>query len=264
MAKYVFDGLDITAEPNPSVGNYILAVDINDGLLKKKDSTGTIVDLEGGGGGTISGLTQNFIPKSNATGDNIVNSILYASTTALGLGTTTPHSSSILDITSTTKGVLFPRMTSAQRNAISSPAAGLIVYDTDINDFMHYDASINTSEWVSFGAKGMLVQHDSIQDINIPSGFTYISIGPDPVVGGVTGSGNYVNITGTQNQVLRFDANGYPTTSIIEIKNNGVINIPIFTSDPSNVSGDMWVLDSGGQSIFKINVNGTVKSVELT
>jgi hypothetical protein len=49
----------------------------------------------------------------------------------VGIGTTTPHSSAILDISSSSKGLLIPRMTSSQRNAIASPAAGLMVYDTD-------------------------------------------------------------------------------------------------------------------------------------
>jgi uncharacterized protein (TIGR02145 family) len=49
----------------------------------------------------------------------------------VGIGTTTPNASAALDITSTTSGLLPPRMTEAQRNVISTPAAGLIVYCTD-------------------------------------------------------------------------------------------------------------------------------------
>ena len=55
--------------------------------------------------------------------------LLTASTYAqVGIGTTIPNPSAALDITSTTKGLLTPRMTQAQRNAISSPATGLIVW----------------------------------------------------------------------------------------------------------------------------------------
>jgi len=49
----------------------------------------------------------------------------------VGIGTATPHASAALDITSTTQGFLPPRMTGAQRNAISTPAAGIMVYCTD-------------------------------------------------------------------------------------------------------------------------------------
>ena len=42
-----------------------------------------------------------------------------------------PKPSAMLDVKSTTKGMLIPRMTAAQRGAIASPAAGLLVYQTD-------------------------------------------------------------------------------------------------------------------------------------
>lgn len=51
----------------------------------------------------------------------------------VGIGTTTPETSSILDVNSTTAGFLPPRMTTTQRNAILSPAIGLTVYNTTIN-----------------------------------------------------------------------------------------------------------------------------------
>ncbi|MCF7560890.1 hypothetical protein L3X39_09610 [Sabulilitoribacter multivorans] len=65
----------------------------------------------------------------------------------IGIGTTTPHASSILDITSTTQGVLTPRMTTAQRTAIATPADGLLVYDTDEDSFYFYDGV----SWVRLG-----------------------------------------------------------------------------------------------------------------
>lgn len=49
----------------------------------------------------------------------------------LGIGTATPAASSLLDVSSTTKGFLPPRMTSTQRDAISSPATGLTLFCTD-------------------------------------------------------------------------------------------------------------------------------------
>src|SRR5690606_35654529 len=47
--------------------------------------------------------------------------------------------SALLDVYSTTKGVLIPRMTATQRDAISSPAAGLQIYNTDSNALNFYD-----------------------------------------------------------------------------------------------------------------------------
>ena len=49
----------------------------------------------------------------------------------VGIGTVSPNASSALDITSTTKGLLIPRMTTVQRNAISAPAQGLIIFNLD-------------------------------------------------------------------------------------------------------------------------------------
>ncbi len=53
----------------------------------------------------------------------------------IGIGTNEPEFSAVVDITSqnSNAGVLFPRMTSAQRAAISDPAEGLMVYDTDLH-----------------------------------------------------------------------------------------------------------------------------------
>jgi hypothetical protein len=58
----------------------------------------------------------------------------------VGIGTSTPNASSILDITSTTKGVLFPRMTTTEISAIASPADGLTVYNTTLKAICFYDA----------------------------------------------------------------------------------------------------------------------------
>ena len=49
----------------------------------------------------------------------------------VGIGTTTPNAKAALDIKATDKGVLFPRLTTAQRNAITSPPDGLHIFNTD-------------------------------------------------------------------------------------------------------------------------------------
>ena len=76
--------------------------------------------------------------------------LLTATTQAqVGVGTTTPDASSALDITSTTKGLLIPRMTETQRDAISSPATGLMIYQTDGTVGFYY---YNGSSWSEVAA----------------------------------------------------------------------------------------------------------------
>ncbi len=65
----------------------------------------------------------------------------------VGIGTTTPNANAILEMQSTTQGVLVPRMTTIQRNAIAAPSEGLLVYDTDVNCFFFYESS--AASWTS-------------------------------------------------------------------------------------------------------------------
>jgi hypothetical protein len=70
------------------------------------------------------------------------------STGNVGIGTTSPNNSALLDLTSTTMGLLIPRVTATQMNAIASPATGLLVYNTTANTFYYY----NGTAWVPFAA----------------------------------------------------------------------------------------------------------------
>ena len=63
---------------------------------------------------------------------------IYYNTGSIGIGTNSPNASAILDVSSTSKGILLPRMTTAQRDAIASPSAGLLVYNTSTSKFQGY------------------------------------------------------------------------------------------------------------------------------
>jgi hypothetical protein len=79
----------------------------------------------------------------------------------VGIGNSSPDASAQLDITSTTKGILIPRMTAAQRGSIATPAVGLLVYQTDgTTGFYAHDGS----EW-SLLLKGS----NNLSDISTPA-----------------------------------------------------------------------------------------------
>jgi hypothetical protein len=69
----------------------------------------------------------------------------------VGVGTTNPLTTSILELKSTTRGFLPPRMTAAQRLAISSPAIGLVVYDTDSSRLFAYQGAWKGIKWTDEG-----------------------------------------------------------------------------------------------------------------
>ncbi|MBX2995921.1 MAG: tail fiber domain-containing protein, partial [Bdellovibrionaceae bacterium] len=104
----------------------------------------------------------------------------------VGIGTTSPNASSLLEVTSTTKGFLPPRMTRAQRNAISSPAQGLMVFNTDDNTIDYYNGAawlalngspkyikMLMSNYQTIGA-GSIVTFDTVA---VNSGFTTTGYG---------------------------------------------------------------------------------------
>ena len=67
----------------------------------------------------------------------------------VGVGTLTPNASSVLDVTSTTKGFLPPRMLASQRDAITSPVAGLIIYCIDCGTAGGEPEYYNGNAWVN-------------------------------------------------------------------------------------------------------------------
>ncbi|MBC7654516.1 MAG: hypothetical protein H7098_08600, partial [Oligoflexus sp.] len=73
---------------------------------------------------------------------------------SVGVGTLTPYSNAALDVTSTSKGVLFPRLTAAQRTTLTpllnnaTASAGLLIYNTTTTRFNYWDGT----QWNDVGA----------------------------------------------------------------------------------------------------------------
>ena len=76
---------------------------------------------------------------------------VYNTTGEVGIGTTTPAASALLDLTSTAKGMLIPRMTTTQKTAIATPSTGLLVFQTDAPAGFYY---YNGTGWLNLSNLG--------------------------------------------------------------------------------------------------------------
>lgn len=109
----------------------------------------------------------------------------------IGIGTTSPNASSVLDVTSTSKGFLYSRMTNTQMLAITSPENGLVIYNTDAGSLYVY----NGTSWMSkenkiskFVNTITPVQLDNIR-VQMPAATSFNSIQLATVSGSITISG---------------------------------------------------------------------------
>ena len=127
--------------------------------------------------------------------------IIYAPTAFsqnVGINTASPHSSALLDLSSNSKGLLIPRLTTAQRTAVATPATGLLVYDSNLNEFYYYDGTIwraltsSNSGWSITGnagtvagtnflgttdAQSLVIKTQNVERIRVlPSPFGYVGI----------------------------------------------------------------------------------------
>jgi hypothetical protein len=99
-----------------------------------------------------------FLPNGTQIGNTtywngtqwVVNSNnLFNNGSNVAIGTTQVDTSALLNLSSTNSGLLMPRMTKAQSDAIVSPATGLMIYQTDNTPGFYY---YNGTAWVAFGA----------------------------------------------------------------------------------------------------------------
>jgi hypothetical protein len=80
---------------------------------------------------------------------SLSSSLSFSQNVGINQTGTTPDASAMLDISSTSSGLLIPRMTSAQRSAITSPATGLVVYQTDGTSGFYYNSGTSGSPvWI--------------------------------------------------------------------------------------------------------------------
>ena len=148
-------GSDATAGSNTDTLTFISSdstVSISGGsnTIDIKVDTSNVTNIYGADG-TLSGnrtVTQNNNTLAFTGGDFTVDGTTFSvddSQNAVGIGVAAPDASAVLEVASTSKGFLVPRMTETQRGNISSPATGLMVYQTDGDEGVYIKKSFG---WV--------------------------------------------------------------------------------------------------------------------
>lgn len=136
----------------------------------------------------------------------------------VGIGTTTPNSNSILDISSTTQGLLTPRLTTIEKNTLGTALGvndtGLLVFDSTDKAFYYW----NGMTWLLIRIDSVITDDDSTGTIYITSEeSTNIPVANVPVkISGSTASENLANFTdGGVNNRLVYTGNATKIFSVI-------------------------------------------------
>ncbi len=131
---------------------------------------------------------------------------------AINTDNSVPDPSSMLDVKSIDKGILLPRMTTAQRTAIASPASGLLVFDNTSGSFWFYSAGA----WVELADQSSQQWTPNGSNISYSSG--NVGVGDaTPASTFTVGDGDKFQINGTEGDVVFTDDNAtilFPATAI--------------------------------------------------
>ena len=114
---------------NSSTNDMVFNVPFYYRIMSTGADTGTVISSMWNGAQMVNGLNRKTVI-TNVSGN--------------GTSSGTITASAILDVQSTTLGFLPPRMTTTQKNAIASPASGLMIYDTTLNVITYY----NGTTWI--------------------------------------------------------------------------------------------------------------------
>lgn len=186
----------------------------------------------------------------------------------VGINNANPDTTSMLDIKSTSKGILLPRMTSAERDIMSSfgnvPANSLLIFDTDLNQFCYYRTDLN--KWISLGAWVHEAHGDSVMLFESNAG---VSLGGDKPKAQLDLNGDYNkshNIGGTKLLIHKYDNDGSVTYLIYCKDEQGktdffIKNRPSLSGDPTMYFAGKMCL--GGTDTIpdkELDVTGDIKA----
>jgi trimeric autotransporter adhesin len=136
-------------------------------------------------------IIQLFVMKTLLCFTLLAFSHVLMAQVAINTDATLPDPSAMLDVKSTTRGLLLPRMTQAQRNAIGSPATGIMIYQTDNTPGYYYNSG--TSLVPNWGRLGDLVLPYSGIAISSNAAFDVLNTGSG---NGLTSATLFASATG--------------------------------------------------------------------
>ncbi|ROL58455.1 tail fiber protein [Bacteroidetes/Chlorobi group bacterium Naka2016] len=174
---------------------------------------------------------------------------LFGQAQNVGIGTTTPDNSAILELYSTSHGFLVPRLTTTQRNAISSPATGLLIYNLDNQRFEYYDGT----QWVAVVSSVATVP------------FNLIASGTNTTATMVVGSGASITLGGGNIEANKFIGTG-STTDAVDLATaevSGVLPISKGGTGNSTSPGSGQILIGNGIG-FSLNTITAGTGIQIT
>ena len=166
---------------------------------------------------------------------------LDASQDAVGVGTNLIHPSAVFQAFSNTKGILIPRLTTTQRNALTNLTSGLMIYNTTLEQLQWYNTT--TSSWVSAGGGGGGTPAGSTGEIQFNNAGAFGAnsnlfwdAGNSRLGVGVNTSlmaRAHVRGSGTSNTSVAFEVENNSPRKLLEVRDNGLVTVGEFSGSPN-------------------------------
>ena len=178
----------------------------------------------------------------------------------VGIGTTTPNSNATLELLSNSQGMLFPRLTSTQRDAIASPANGLTIFNTTLNCIQTNIGSSAVANWKCLGGIS-----PSSNGSAIVSAYTCNTASAGTLTAGTSVSGVTQTITATViaagTYSISATANGVTFSGTGTFTGTGVQNIVLTaTGTPTYGTTDAFTLNTTPNCTFNRTAMGNAST----